>query len=168
MMHSESTTRSPSSFNFTRSTPCVDGCCGPMFKIISSAPSTVVSTFESPLVRVSVIFCFAPLLPAFDSQVLAHPGRVLLQNVVILAQRIAFPLVRQQDALQIRMPFENNSKHVEALALEPVRRRPHFADARHRLVLARVSLQTHPLVLRERVQNQDHVEPLLAIWPVHR
>jgi len=29
MTHSVPRTRSPSSFNFTRSTPCVEGCCGP-------------------------------------------------------------------------------------------------------------------------------------------
>src|SRR5438270_1181440 len=39
--------RSPSSSRTTRRTPCVDGCCGPMLRIISSAwigPSTTTST----------------------------------------------------------------------------------------------------------------------------
>src|ERR1700731_266040 len=111
MMHSESTTRSPSSFSFTRSTPWVDGCCGPMLRMISSAPNTVVQTSELPFLRASVIF-WRPLLPALDSQVFTHPGGVLLQNVIILAQRMPFPFIRQQNALQIWMAFEDDAEHV--------------------------------------------------------
>src|SRR6202795_3125556 len=164
MMHSESTTRSPSSFSFTRSTPCVEGCCGPMLRMISSAPSTVVSTFEAPdqvppLFRVSAIFA---LLPALDSQVFSHPGRVLFQNVVILAQRMTLPLVGQQNAFQIRMTLEHDAEHVEAFALEPVGHRPDSANARHRLAFGCVRLQPQPLILRKRIQIEDHIETLLA------
>src|ERR1700735_3241905 len=110
MMHSESTTRSPSSFSFTRSTPWVEGCCGPMFNIISSAPSTVVLTFESSVVRGSLI-C---LLSALDAQVFANPIRILFQNVVILAQRISLPFIRHQNTRQLGMPFEHDPEHVVA------------------------------------------------------
>src|SRR5271170_5335815 len=141
MMHSESTTRSPSSFNFTRNTPCVEGCCGPIFKIISSAPSTVVLTFVSSVVRGSLI-C---LLAALDAQVLANPIGVLLQNVVILAQWISLPFIGHQDAGQLRMAFEDHSKHVVAFALEPVCGGPDFAHAGHGFVFAGVSFQPHAL-----------------------
>jgi hypothetical protein len=57
-MHSDPATRSPSSFNFTRSTPCVEGCCGPIFKMISSAPSTVVLTLSIP----EIVFIVCSLL----------------------------------------------------------------------------------------------------------
>src|SRR6202050_4239766 len=146
MMHSESTTRSPSSFSFTRSTPWVEGCCGPMFKIISSAPSTVVLTFVSSVVRGSLI----RLLSALDAQVLADPIRILLQYVVILAQRISLPFIRHQNAGQLRMAFEYDSKHVVACALEPAGRGPAFAHARHGFVFACMRFQAHALVLGER------------------
>src|SRR5580658_3294088 len=152
MMHSEPTTRSPSSFSFTRSTPCVDGCCGPILRMISSAPSTVALTpspnFDRSSVRVSLIVRISgALLAALNPQGFPHPVRILLQNVVLLPQRIALPLVRQQDALQIRMPLEDDPEHVVAFALEPVCHGPNFAHARHRLVLAGVSLQPQPFIL---------------------
>src|SRR5229473_4415660 len=167
MMHSESTTRSPSSFSFTRSTPCVEGCCGPMLSMISSAPSTVVVTSELPFVRASVIFYWA-LLPALDAQVFTHPGRVLFQNIVILAQRMPFPLIRQQNALQIRMAFENDAEHVVALAFKPIGRGPDLDHARHRLILCRMRFQAQPFVFREGVEIEDDVEAFFALWPVHR
>src|ERR1700735_566325 len=145
MMHSESTTRSPSSFSFTRSTPWVEGCCGPMFNIISSAPSTVVLTFVSSVVRGSLI-C---LLAALDAQVLANPIRILLQYVVIFAQRISLPLIRHQNARQFRVAFEHNPKHVETFAFEPVCGRPDFAHAGHGFTFAGMRFQAYPLVLGE-------------------
>src|SRR3984885_12114978 len=158
MMHSESTTRSPSSFSFTRSTPWVEGCCGPMFKIISSAPRTVVLTLESSVVRGSLISIgrsslTAHSLTALDAEVLANPIGILLQNVVILAQRIALPFVGHQNTGQVRMAFEDDSKHVVAFAFQPVRSRPDFADAGDRFVFASMGFQADALVLRERIQN---------------
>mgnify|MGYP003693728983 CR=1 FL=1 len=41
MSQSRSMTVSPSSFRITRSTPCVDGCCGPMLRTISGLSSSV-------------------------------------------------------------------------------------------------------------------------------
>src|SRR3984957_15922470 len=163
MMHSESTTRSPSSFSFTRSTPCVEGCCGPMFKIISSAPRTVVLTLESSVMRGSLIYIgrssltthelTAHSLTALDAQVLANPIGVLFQNVVILAQRVALPFVGHQNTGQVRMAFEDDSKHVVAFAFQPVRSGPDFADAGDRFVFASMGFQADALVLRERIQN---------------
>src|SRR5688572_23881632 len=40
MMGSTLTTISPSSRSLRRSTPCVDGCCGPMLSVISCVPET--------------------------------------------------------------------------------------------------------------------------------
>src|SRR3989440_7401421 len=37
MSQSRSITVSPSSLRITRSTPCVDGCCGPILSVISGA-----------------------------------------------------------------------------------------------------------------------------------
>src|ERR1051325_12007237 len=41
MSQSRSMTVSPSSLRMTLSTPCVEGCCGPMFRIISGLSSSV-------------------------------------------------------------------------------------------------------------------------------
>src|ERR1700723_3050085 len=163
MMHSDAATRSPSSFSFTRSTPCVEGCCGPMLRIISSAPSTVVSISAVELWRVWSI-CL--LLPTFDSQVLFHPGLILRQDVVILAQRISYPLFGQQNAPQIRVAVKSNAKHVENFALKPVRYRPDGNDCVHCFVFAEVGFQTQPLVLREGIEIGDEIESLLAFGPV--
>src|ERR1700677_847759 len=163
MMHAESTTRSPSSFSFTRSTPWVEGCCGPIFKIISSAPSTVVLTFVSSVVRGSLI-C---LLSALNPQILANPIRILLQYVVILAQRISLPFIRHQNASQLRMAFEHDSEHVVAFALQPVCRGPDFANARHGFVFGGMRFQAHALVLGKGIQNQNHIESFFALGPVH-
>src|SRR5690349_22251110 len=75
-------TFSPSSFKMTRSTPCVEGCCGPMLR---------TSSVESKNVASGIL----RLLTAFDTQVLLHPLLVLLKDGVVLAQRIALPLLGQ-------------------------------------------------------------------------
>src|SRR5271156_4715428 len=139
MMHSDAATRSPSSFSFTRSTPCVEGCCGPMLRIISSAPSTVVSISAVELCRVGSMQI---LLAAINSQVFFHPGLILRQDVVVLAQRISHPLFGQQHAAQIRMAVKANPEHVENFALEPVRHGPDGNERACGFVFAEVRLQT--------------------------
>src|SRR5690348_8882708 len=81
---------------------------------------------------------------------------------------MALPLVRQQDALQIGMPFEHEAEHVVALAFEPICRGPKLTDARHRFAVSRMSLQAQPLVLRKRIEVEDYIEPLFALGPVDR
>src|SRR5579862_7864550 len=81
--HSVPFTFSPSSFRITRSTPCVEGCCGPMLRTSSVESRKVVSGIRE-------------LLAAFDAQVLLYPFVILPQNRIILAQRISLPLLRQQ------------------------------------------------------------------------
>src|SRR5271157_469475 len=98
---------SPSSLRITRSTPCVDGCCGPMLRTSSVESKKVVSGMAS--------------LAAFDSQVFLHPSVVLLEDSVILAQRISLPLFRQQDAPHVRVARKGDPEHIEDLPLQPVR-----------------------------------------------
>src|SRR6266436_2519861 len=104
-------------------------------------------------------------LTAFNSKILPDPGGVLLQDVVILPERIALPFVGQQNALQIRMAGENNSEHVKHFALQPVCRRPDFHRARHFFSVGRPHLQPQPLVLRERIKIEHHVDAISASWP---
>src|SRR5262249_272418 len=59
-----------------------------------------------------------------DAQVDLYPFFVLLVDAIILAQRMALPVIGQQDAPQVGMALEADPEHVEALALQPVRRGP--------------------------------------------
>src|SRR5579859_1681375 len=116
-----------------------------MLRMISSAPRTVVSTFTPPPLYRSAM----TLLPALDAQVFAHPGLILLQNVVIFPQRIALPFLRQQQALQVRMALKNDAEHVVDFALQPIGRRPDAFYACHRFVFPKQRLDAQAFVLRK-------------------
>src|SRR5689334_8963150 len=106
MTQSVPSTFSPSSLRMTRSTPCVDGCCGPMLR---------TSSVESKKVDSAIA-----LVAALDAQVLLYPAVILLQDRIVFAQGIAFPLLGQQDAPHIGMPREFDPKHIEHFAFQPV------------------------------------------------
>src|SRR5574337_99483 len=125
MMHSEPMTLSPSSLSLTRSTPWVEGCCGPMLRMSSSAPRTVAWTFGKSVVRVP-----PTLLSALNAKVFPNPSGILRKDVVILAQGMALPLLGQENAFQVRVAGKGNPEHVEGLALEPVGRGPDARNAR--------------------------------------
>src|SRR5689334_25085004 len=99
MMHSVPRTFSPSSLRMTRSTPCVEGCCGPMFRTNSVESKNVASGIPWSLA-------------AFYVQVLLHPALVLLDDPVVFAQRIAVPLFGEEDAAHVRMSGELDAEHV--------------------------------------------------------
>src|SRR5260370_12287706 len=210
IMHSEPITRSPASFSLTRNTPCVDGCCGPIFRMSSSAPSSVVRSFVASVLRVVIpsnsafspvtpifrfslrilalegwsrfSFSFFPLttynldlrthtcflLPALDPQVFFHPRGNLPDDVVVLPERIPFPLVGQQNAPQIRMPGEDNPEHVKRLALQPICGGPHSVHAGDFFPIACPRFHAQALIFRERIEIQHHVEPFFALRPIHR
>src|SRR4051812_5073890 len=122
MTTSQSTTFSPSSRRTTRSTPCVLGCCGPMFRTSSSvsnmAPRTVSGWRNGGLLNVRFfpgLTKFQPVDRIFHQQ-LAGP----LERIV-LALRKTLPIVRHQDAAAIRMADEIDAEHVPHFALQPVR-----------------------------------------------
>src|ERR1035437_6497276 len=98
MTHSVPSTFSPSNLRIMRSTPCVEGCCGPIF----STNSVESRKVESGIPR---------SLAAFDSQVLLHTALVLLENSVVITQRVALPLVGHQDAPHVGVPREFDAEH---------------------------------------------------------
>src|SRR5213080_4131261 len=100
MTHSVPRIFSPSSLRITRSTPCVEGCCGPIFSTNSVESRNVASGIQRSLA-------------AFDTEVLPHPALVLLNNRIVLPERIALPLFRQQDAAHVGMAGEFDAEHVE-------------------------------------------------------
>src|ERR1039458_3001509 len=93
----------------TRRTPCVDGCCGPMLSTSSVESKNVASGILGSL-------------SAFDAQVLPNPALVLLNNRIILSQRVALPLFGHEDAAHVRVPGELDAEHIEHLAFQPVGR----------------------------------------------
>src|SRR5260370_20759178 len=105
-------------------------------------------------------------LAALNSKIFPYPGRVLLQDVIVFPQRIALPFVRQQNALQIRMPGKYNSEHVKYFAFLPIRSGPNTYDARYFFGVRRMHFQPQPLVLLEGVQIENHIETLLTLRPI--
>src|SRR5437667_211044 len=114
---------SPSARTTKRSTPCVDGCCGPMLRVMSSVASppftsrvTSTSNPDNP-----------PILPSGLQQ--AFPRRrdamVLLRLDEVLAQRMAGPVLWHEQAAEIGVPLEHDAEKVERLALLPVGVAPH-------------------------------------------
>src|SRR5713101_5977788 len=96
------TTTSPSRSSSSRSTPCVDGCWGPMLTVSSS--------------RFSVGGLVAAIHPPRDGEV---DG--LCAKRFRASQRVALPVVWQHDPCQIRVTFELDAEQVEQLTLVPVR-----------------------------------------------
>src|SRR5215471_21467152 len=102
------TTVSPSSSSTTRSTPCVEGCCGPMLRVMVSV-RTVPDLLG--LERGEIGRGHRP------------PGRVvrerhfLVAERRVLAQRPAFPVVGQEDPRQVGMPVEEDAVEIVRLAL---------------------------------------------------
>src|SRR5262249_9449746 len=99
MTQSVPRTFSPSSFRMTRSTPCVEGCCGPMLR---------TNSVESKKVASGILRS----LTALDVQVLLHPSLVLLNNTVLLPQRITLPVFGKQDAPHVGMSREFDAEHI--------------------------------------------------------
>ena len=163
MPRRHSVTVSPSSSRISRSTPCVDGCCGPMLTTTrSSASRSIPETTESQSCPVTVktlpdvVSCSrgvgvgvrVGLVVRCRSSVVGPPlvGRrdrralVLDRDAaerVVLALRVARPVVGHLDPGQRRVPVEDDAEEVVGLALVPVvrrvdRRRPTGCAGRRR------------------------------------
>src|ERR1035438_5137771 len=155
MMHSVPRTFSPSSLRMTRSTPCVDGCWGPMFR---------TSSVESKNVESGILSSLA----AIDIQVFLHPALILLKNSVFLAQRISLPLFRQQNSPHVRVAGEFDAEHVEHFPLQPVGGQVHPHRGLRLETVGDISLDAHSLVAREAVGDVDQVETFGPLGPIHR
>src|SRR6266516_6961307 len=104
------TTYSPSSSRTSRSTPWVEGCCGPMLMIMVSSRTgwTLIPPSHPSLVGWR------------DERALVlrgDPGQR-----VVLPQGMADPSLGHLDPAEVRMPVEHHAEEVEDLPLVPVRR----------------------------------------------
>src|SRR5271155_1129284 len=129
-------TVSPSISRISRSTPCVDGCCGPMLTTIRSpgSPLRAASTtwFQSwPMRAIKVSEPSSCAVFMASSSVVGPPlvGRGNLRALVfhrdaaervVLALRMSLPVVGHLDAGQRRVAVEDDAEEVVGLALVPV------------------------------------------------
>src|SRR5262245_42586799 len=116
------TTVSPSSSSTTRSTPCVEGCCGPMFSVMVSV-RTVLDLLGGERGEIGRRHRAAGRV--------VREGHLLVAERRILAQRPALPVVGKQDAGEIGMAVEDDAVEVPRLALVPVGGGPHAGHGRH-------------------------------------
>src|SRR5437763_933368 len=128
---------SPSVRSTSRSTPCVLGCCGPMFTSISSVRTSNSMTVASGLAFVlrgsrTVDILLPQARPFGPAAKLSSANSVVFQGkLVILAQRMPFPIFRQQDPLLIGMAGEVHATEIEHFALEPIGGLPQARECRH-------------------------------------
>src|SRR4051812_21764602 len=114
---------SPSARTTKRSTPCVEGCCGPMLSVMSSVArppftSRVTSTSnpESPAIRPS------GLQQAFPRR---RDAVVHLRLDEVLAERMSRPVLRHEEPAQVGMALEDDAEQVVHLSLLPLGVVPH-------------------------------------------
>src|ERR1043165_9759660 len=86
------TTVSPSSSSATRSTPCVDGCCGPMLRVMVS----VRTVFH--LLRLELLQLGRRLRAV---RRVVRERDLFVAERRILAERPAHPVLGQQDAREV-------------------------------------------------------------------
>src|SRR5581483_7489134 len=149
-------TCSPSRSTISRSTPCVDGWFGPKLMRMMSA----LSTFDGSSCFTVGIGCGMREPSYWPSCTIGHAVRVgaivtawvslgfreadgLAALRVVLAQRVALPVVVHDQPREVGMAVEADPHQVELLALEPVRRRPDADDRGHGLAVVRPHLEAH-------------------------
>src|SRR6185295_1801660 len=152
MSQSRSVTVSPSSLRITRSTPWVDGCCGPILSTISSVSKRVSCAFVAGCSCISSWGMGAGTQPLTPNTYPLSSFRVLHINqarvvidlaivemligplVVSILDRIFFskrkprPIGWKQYPPKVRVSFKPDSKHVEDFAFHPVCARPDMSD----------------------------------------
>src|SRR5690606_37731658 len=176
-------TVSPSSSSTSRSTPWVDGCCGPMLTTIFSSsigsrpartssqsapvtvktlPSGVSWTGAYPVVMVGTSvpgsLVGPPGVRRRDLGALVlhrHPA-----ERVVLPLRVALPVVRHQNSGQPGVAVEDDAEHVVDLPLLPVGGRVDLGDAGQVRILDRdPALQPDHPAVGHRGELVDHVQP---------
>src|ERR1044072_428708 len=91
-------------------------------------PNTLISPFLSAPIRV-YLWPFSLCLCASHYS-LFQAIRLVTSQRKIFSQRISLPIVRQENATQIRVIIENHSKQIVSFALMPIRCSPDGGDTR--------------------------------------
>src|SRR5690554_5601227 len=118
---------SPSMTTRSRNTPCVEGCCGPMFRTNGSVG--VVTLVPLPgrraarlavAVEVQLVVDVEDavrVLPVLEREPLQAGGLAVHHAQPVLAQRVAGEALPQQQAAQVRVSGETDAHQVVDLAL---------------------------------------------------
>src|SRR5574341_124056 len=170
------TTISPSSTNSRRSTPCVEGCCGPIEIVIcvSSGRSTISNC--GGILAVEALMKFR--VSSFEFRVrfnskpetlnskLFQAVRFIASQRKILPQCMSLPVVGQKNAAQIGMTVEDHAEQIVSLPFVPVCGAPDAGHGRHmRVCFVQQHLQPHPVILCRREQVIVHFEAGLFFRP---
>src|SRR5215208_5733273 len=143
MTGSHLTTVSPSSSSMSLRSPCIAGCCGPMFMSMVSSPNSSLTSGEAS----------RPLALPLGAYLEAFEERVVIKMIL--------PHV---EPAQVGVALEGDPEHVVGLPLVPVGRRVDVGDRRHDGFLALdEGLDPHP----STAQVQELVGQLERALPVH-
>src|SRR5438046_10453584 len=148
---------SPSARTTKRSTPCVEGCWGPMLRVMSS-----VARPPSRVSRCTSTSNPARPISASRLQQALPRGRdavVLLGRDAVLAQRMPRPVLRHEDAAEIGVALAADAREVEDLALLPVGVAPQAGNrGDDRVVTRRVDLEREEVAVGVGVEVVDHLD----------
>src|SRR4051812_5696134 len=106
---------------------------------------------------------FGRSLPALDPQVDLNPFLVLLNDAVVLAERMSLPAVWKENTFQVGMAREDDPEHIEDFAFQPVSGRPNRNGTGHGFAIAVSGGHPDAFVVRKRVKDPDHIELLVPV-----
>src|SRR5437773_2452705 len=87
----------------------------------------------------------------------------------ILAQRMALPIIRHQDAVEARVSSENNPEQIVGFALLPVGGRPQpRKGSNRRVALRQADFETYTMAVRMREHVVDDLEAWVAAQIIDR
>src|SRR6185436_10624251 len=129
MSQSRSVTVSPSSLRITRSTPWVDGCCGPILSTISSASKRVSCGFVTGCSCETIVLSPFRVLHINQAcvvvdfaivEMLIGPCVISILDRIFFPKRKPRPIFGKQYPPKVRVSVKHDSKHVEDFAFHPV------------------------------------------------
>src|SRR5262245_58284876 len=85
-----------------------------------------------------------PPVDASRPLLLLREANGLAADGIVLAERMARPVVVQEETLEVRVALDLDPHQVPGLALVPVGRGPYLEDGRRRLALVEPRLHPHP------------------------
>src|SRR6185295_8304929 len=132
---------SPSSSSTSLSTPCVLGCCGPMFTVIVSVLISAIDSARSVMLPTasclllvsaldSIAFDIRPELFLADFERFVGLRRLPDLHRVVLASGMPFPILGHQQPAQVAVVVEDDAEHVPHFALGPSGAAPHALHRR--------------------------------------
>src|SRR5271166_2020177 len=111
--------------------PCEAGCDGPIWSSMISSVGSEASSFCDQRAGNDMRILLLGGPQRLGDRIDLGNDRLPLLEWIILAQRMADETVIHQDAPQVRVAAKLDAEHVEAFALQPVRRLPDRIRARH-------------------------------------